>query len=211
MLTKNRKMRKSEGNTYNFSLPAFRSSSGDLICTKAKDCIKGCYASKYPFIIPVVNKAHNRNYDLSKTRFFLDAMIKDIDKKRKVDRIRIHDSGDFYSVEYLNKWMNIAFRFPNIEFYFYTKEVAMIKSWSPILPKNMTYILSFGGKEDHLINTRTDRHCKVFPNLEELESEGYSCANDNDTIAVGPNHKVGLVYHGVKSKNSFNKEVSYVY
>jgi len=205
LLVENKKVKKSEGKTFNFPLPAFKAATGETICHQAKDCIKPCYAQVYPYVIPVVNAAHNRNFEFSKTHHFVDSVISEISKKKKVDRIRIHDGGDFYSSEYLSKWFKIALTFPNIEFYFYTKEVGMLKEWGPIVPKNMTPIYSYGGKQDHRINPKTDRHCKVFPTSEELTAANYSDASNDDTVATGINKHVGIVYHGVASKNTFNK------
>jgi Gene product 88 len=56
-----------------------------------------------------------------------------------------------------------------------------------------------GGKQDAMINTDTDRHSKVFENETELASMGYIDASHDDMLALTPNVKVGLVYHGTKS------------
>ena len=51
---------------------------------------------------------------------------------------RIHESGDFYNVEYFRKWAKVAEHFENddrIIFLAYTKSVAFIKSAN--VPKNL--------------------------------------------------------------------------
>ena len=53
-------------------------------------------------------------------------MIKDI-KEKKAEFVRVHDSGDYYSKEYLLKWFEIAKKMPDIKFYSYTNNVNMIK------------------------------------------------------------------------------------
>ena len=47
--------------------------------------------------------------------------------KKRPDYVRIHDSGDYYSKVYLQKWIDIANLFPEIKFYSYTNSVAMLK------------------------------------------------------------------------------------
>jgi hypothetical protein len=42
-------------------------------------------------------------------------------KSRRKRVVRVHESGDFYSVEYFRKWLKIARKLPNIQFYAYTK------------------------------------------------------------------------------------------
>ena len=41
--------------------------------------------------------------------------------KAKFKVVRIHESGDFYSIEYVEKWDNIAKQLPQVKFYAYTK------------------------------------------------------------------------------------------
>lgn len=44
-------------------------------------------------------------------------------------------------------------------------------------------------------------HSRVFGSLEELEAAGYDDASKDDKVAfLSESGKVGLVYHGVKSK-----------
>ena len=59
-------------------------------------------------------------YKLSKTVAFVPLLIEAI-KTLKADFIRIHDSGDFYSPKYVEKWMQIAEALPGVKFYAYTK------------------------------------------------------------------------------------------
>jgi hypothetical protein len=42
---------------------------------------------------------------------------------RVVRAVRIHESGDFYNQKYLDKWVEIAKRFPDIIFTAYTKSL----------------------------------------------------------------------------------------
>jgi hypothetical protein len=84
-----------------------------------------------------------------------------------------------------------------VKFYAYTKQVEMIKNTD--LPSNFSCIFSFGGKQDKLINKKTDRHSMVFNSVDLLKSSGYVNASDDDLQALTENNKVGLFYHGNKS------------
>ena len=114
---------------------------------------------------------------------------------RKFTHVRLHDSGDFYSKEYLFKWYEIARNMPSKTFYAYTKRVKLIKDNELKKPKNMVIIYSLGGREDHLIDQKIDRHSKIFKSLEELENSGYIDTSKNDSNAIKDNHRVGLVLH----------------
>ena len=91
----------------NFGIPAYKSASGKLTCPMADECVKFCYAKKGAYIWSNVQHAFEQRYQLSKTDEFIDAMNNEI-KRKKPDYIRVHDSGDYYSRAYLNKWIQIA-------------------------------------------------------------------------------------------------------
>jgi len=181
-----------------FGIPAYKSDSGFTTCPMAKDCIKGCYANQGAFIWPVVRAAYERRLALTKDPQFVTIMIAEI-TRRKPKYIRIHDSGDFYSPAYLNHWLTIIEACPTTLFYTYTKMVAMLKSITR--PTNLTIIYSEGGKQDHLINPASDRHARIFPDLKSLKAAGYADTHLIDLPAMGPNPKIGLIYHGAKTKH----------
>jgi hypothetical protein len=113
--------------------------------------------------------------------------------------IRIHDSGDFYSMEYIRKWLEIIHRNADVQFYAYTKQVPIFRRLE--LPINFTVIYSEGGLADDRINTATDRHSRVFSSLDELHAAGYDDATEDDSVAWrSTTGRIGLVYHGYKSK-----------
>ena len=114
--------------------------------------------------------------------------------------VRIHDSGDFYSVDYLNKWVQIAKDNKDVIFYAYTKSIPFFKltkemNTNFLLPKNLIIIFSEGSKKDNLINTSKDRHSRIFKDINEMIKQGYVNASDNDLNAITDNKKVGLLLH----------------
>ena len=92
---------------------------------------------------------------------------------------------------------------PTVEFYAYTKMVPIFNKLraNGEIPNNFTVIYSEGGIADKLINCTEDRHSRVFPSKDALISAGYDDASKDDTVAfTSSTGKIGLVYHGVKSR-----------
>jgi hypothetical protein len=207
MLTINSKMAKSSKDkgyrVFNWTLPAFRASDGTITCPMAGTCATGCYAQAGAYIWPVVSAAHQRNLDATRAPDFVRRMIDDVRTKRGQVVVRIHDSGDFYSLDYVKDWFAIMTATPEVRYYAYTKMVPMfqrLREQGVGLPANFTVIFSEGGKADAKIKT-TDRHSRVFPDKASLDAAGYADASQDDTVAFGPNPKIGLIYHGAKSKS----------
>ena len=198
LLTQNAKMKKTslENNTkiFNFSIPAYKTKAGKITCPFAKECIKYCYAQKGNYTrFPMIQQLMEKKYELSKTENFINLMNKEI-KKKKAKYIRIHDSGDFYSVKYLNKWIQIAKDNKSVIFYAYTKSIKFFINGLK-LPKNLKIIFSEGSKTDNLINVNKHRHARIFINITTLLNAGYIDASNNDLLAITDNKKVGLIYH----------------
>ena len=198
LLTQNAKMKKTskENNAkiFNFSIPAYKTKSGKITCPFAKECVKYCYAQKGNYTrFPKIGELMEEKYKISKTNTFIPLMNEEI-RKKKATHVRIHDSGDFYSIAYLNKWISIANDNKDIIFYAYTKSIKFFINGLK-LPKNMKVIFSEGSKNDNLINTAKDRHARIFKSKELLAAAGYIDASNNDLKAITGNKKVGLVYH----------------
>tara|TARA_R110002110_G_scaffold326831_1_gene538579 strand:+ start:377 stop:976 length:600 start_codon:yes stop_codon:yes gene_type:complete len=197
LLTQNSKLKKTsiENNArvLNFSLPAYKTITGKTVCPFAKDCIKYCYAQKGNYRYPSVIKGLNNRYNLSQTDEFIPQMNATIILERPT-HVRIHDSGDFYSVKYLAKWIQIAEYNKEVIFYAYTKSIKFFVD-GLLLPDNMKIIFSEGSKTDELINAREHRHARIFKTSEDLNAAGYIDASSNDLQAITENKKVGLIFH----------------
>ena len=110
--------------------------------------------------------------------------------------IRIHDSGDFFTYEYLLDWIDVARQNPQILFYAYTKQVFWTKKAKieGLIPHNLVFIFSMGGKEDDLIDIEHDRHDDIFPDTETLTKSGYQNQEESDLMAaLLPSNKIGIV------------------
>tara|TARA_R110000751_G_scaffold177673_2_gene283988 strand:+ start:888 stop:1487 length:600 start_codon:yes stop_codon:yes gene_type:complete len=197
LLTQNSKLKKTsiENNmrVMNFSLPAYKTITGKTVCPFAKDCIKYCYAQKGNYKYPSVIKGLNNRYNLSQTDEFIPQMNATIVLERPT-HVRIHDSGDFYSIKYLAKWVSIAKQNKEVIFYAYTKSIKFFTEGLTV-PTNLKVIFSEGSKIDNLIDVKKDRHARIFKSKELLNAAGYIDASENDLKAITSNKKVGLVYH----------------
>lgn len=94
-------------------------------------CAIACYAKSGCHVFPSVKKARQKSYNDSLLADFAERMIYTISVELTSKRyfgnhmiIRIHESGDFYSLEYLKKWIEIWKHFQNdsrVTNCFYTK------------------------------------------------------------------------------------------
>lgn len=203
ILTKNEKMKETEKNNpnsvfFNFNLPAVKT------CPKAGKCKEFCYANQGRYIFPSVQASMERHLELTKDPKFIDYMDQEIKwramnafKKGKQLYVRIHDSGDFYNLEYAMKWIEVANMNPGVVFYAYTKCVSMWHSLcdADMVPSNFHLVMSEGGKEDALIRP-TDVRAIVINDLSEMK-DGMMDATGNDMIAM-KSQIVALPYHGSK-------------
>ena len=198
LLTQNSKIKKTSKyfgvRLFNFSIPAYKSKSGQVICPLADKCIDFCYARGGFY--KLASKWSELKLEATKKDTFINDIIQEI-KDKKAEYIRVHDSGDYYTKEYLFKWFKIAELMPHIRFYSYTNNVHQIKKLKTI-PSNYDFIFSDSGKQNHLVNQKTDRHAKIFKSLEDLKKEGYKDASNYDLYATrwfSDSKKVGLIYH----------------
>lgn len=179
-----------------FGIPALRSKSGFVTCPGAGACAAVCYARSGFYYMPAVQNA--KEFNLKQTRNLKSFVLKAVEDIRsfRVDVIRVHDAGDFYSQDYLNAWFEIARQVTDKTFYAYTKSLHLDFS---ARPRNFKVVRSEGGKWDHKIDKRT-QHSRIFASKEAMEKAGYTDGNNPNVPepALTGLRKIGLVYHGQK-------------
>ena len=103
------------------------------------ECRQYCYArkaeSQYPHSLPYRYK----NWEASKRLDFVGFAIVELSHMRTVRAVRIHESGDFYNQEYLDKWVEIAKAMPNLIFTAYTKSLHLDFSKFRKLPNTVLF------------------------------------------------------------------------
>ena len=103
-------------------IPTWSLPSGKTCPGSTSFCRKKCYARKTEYIWPCVLPCRKRNLVASKRETFEIEMLPLIAKcTKKVPYFRIHESGDFYDQEYLEKWFQIVRAFPRVRFLAFTK------------------------------------------------------------------------------------------
>lgn len=110
--------------------------------TDGKNCQFRCYAASLEARYKNSRKSHWDNYTtLLDARDMTAVILKSIPNKTKV--VRIHSSGDFYSRDYFQAWINVALARPDITFFGYTKILDYVDFPKP---DNFTLVYSFGGE-----------------------------------------------------------------
>jgi hypothetical protein len=111
----------SEGNSklgpaiFTWSIPG-----GETCPGASPACAAECYAKKGRMFSPHVRAHYTRNLTITQRDTFARLMIAEV-KRRWPRVVRIHAAGDFYSAEYVRKWIEVARACPDVRFYAYTR------------------------------------------------------------------------------------------
>lgn len=201
ILTQNSKLKKTSKlamrRVLNFGIPAYKSTTGKITCPFADECVKYCYARKGTFRWPNTINAYENRLRIARSPDFESIMNAALLIKNP-HFVRVHDSGDYFSKKYMERWFNIMRNNPNIKFYSYTNSVLLMKQYISDMPHNFDVIFSTDGKQRDKVDKTKDRHAVIFNTVEELEAAGYVNASDNDLLATrwySDNIKVGLIKH----------------
>lgn len=118
--------------------------------------------------------------------------------------VRIHESGDFFNLDYLIAWVKVAEQNPDLKFYCYSKSLNLFidRAWNHrAFPTNFYLTASYGGKFDHLIDEGFfTRYSKVVMNDKEAEDLGLEVDHD-DSHCFG-DKPFALLVHGTQPKGS---------
>lgn len=111
-----------------------------------------CYASAAERF-PGVRNSRWSNFESVKTD--------KIQIPEKAKHIRIHASGDFFSQDYFDKWLEVCRENPTVEFWAYTKSINFWVKRIDEIPSNLTLTASRGSKFDNLIDEYNLKNVKV--------------------------------------------------
>lgn len=172
-----------------FNLPSVKT------CPNATPhCIDKCYAKRAEAFREEARDCRARNYALSRESWFKDLLIKEIELRLQTPSfkgaefifVRIHESGDFYSADYLADWLFVAryFLYESRMFYgFYTKSFDLFKSVD--LPRNMTPSASLWDD-----TTEEDREL-----IAELVKRGWQIYSADTAERIAERKKNGERFH----------------
>jgi hypothetical protein len=184
-----------EDNIASFSLPAI------ISCPGAGKCSQFCYGITGTYSFPCTINVLAKNYVASKRDTFVMAMIQRIEAlPKKIGVIRVHDTGDFYSSDYVKKWDEIATEvnaIREVRFYAYTKAFSVESiNMTPVL--NNPYfnlVQSEGSINDSKIDYNR-AHSRIFNSSDDLAMTSYVDTSESDQNAANGIKKIGLVIHG---------------
>ena len=112
LLTQNSKMKKTSlkagKKVLNFNISQYNNKkTGKITCPFAGSCKDICFAAKGNYTrYPKIGKLLDAKHEITLTNQFIELMNNAI-KCKKPEFVRIHDSGDFYSPKYLDKWIQV--------------------------------------------------------------------------------------------------------
>lgn len=114
------------------SLPAVQT------CPGRGECEKFCYAAKMMQRFPAYNNMVQTHQQIleENPEAYLDTVIHDI-QVGGYEVVRVHESGDFYSLDQVDLWRKIALTLPNVQFYAYTRSWKVDESTHGALPMSL--------------------------------------------------------------------------
>jgi hypothetical protein len=202
-----------------FNLPAGKTCPGALFCKSfavvdangkrsiqdGEHTIFRCFAasSEVQYDAAFYNRAQNLQMvsDAIKDGTAADLIHNSIQQSRTKNSklVRIHESGDFFSGAYLDAWIEVAIRNPDLKFYCYSKSLQLFLNFK--MPENFYMTASYGGKFDYLIDEGFfTRYAKVFMTEDDANSAGLEVDHD-DTHCFG-DKPFALLVHGTQPKGS---------
>ena len=122
LLTQNSELR--PDGIFNWAIPALavKLSNGTNVktCPNAGACATVCYARNGTYNFSNVKGRHTQNleYIIEDPEGWFAHMLSEVQHPKKRGKfIRIHDSGDFFTEDYLRLWLKIALLTPEVTFY----------------------------------------------------------------------------------------------
>lgn len=94
-----------------FSLPIIMTCPG-----KTAFCDHFCFGLFGNYKLANVKEANDRRLDTTFESDFVDAIVEEITRE-ECPAFRLHIVGDFYNIEYIEKWIAIATRLPKVVFF----------------------------------------------------------------------------------------------
>jgi len=117
--------------------------------------------------------------------------------------VRIHESGDFWTENYMKAWMLVAHAHKDMKFYAYTKSLGMWYNLQHMIPSNFYLTASYGGTLDYLI----PKHPEVFTRVAYVVYTEQEAADRGLEIDHDDSHCLGdkpfaLLVHGSQRAGS---------
>ena len=194
-----RKTKYYEGIVYEWNLPSGFTCPFAMECLVKVDRHTGkfdnkskayrCYSAMQERF-PAVRNHRWANFD-----FLRDGGKPEIPKK--AEAVRIHMSGDFYSQDYFDMWLDICNENPKIEFWAYTKSLKYWVKRINEIPDNLILTASKGGRNDNLIDEYNLKNVEIIKTKEDAKGKPIDICDDQARI---PNVNFCLLDNFAKKK-----------
>jgi hypothetical protein len=152
---------------------------------------------------PTVREARWHNWDLLRETIHMNGNQAKLLMQPAKKLIRIHESGDYWTENYMRAWIMVAQERPHQKFYSYTKSLGMWLNLKDIIPPNFYLTASQGGTLDYLI----PKYPEVFQRIayvvyteEEAAERGLQIDHD-DSHCLG-DKPFALLVHGSQRAGS---------
>jgi len=190
---------------------------GNVDVEKGENATHDCYAANQEMQHDAVRLNRWHNYDLlneagdykAQAELIVRSLKYFFDNDGVTSGVRIHESGDFYTGEYLKAWMEVAKQMPNTHFYAYTKSIPFIKKHEAQLKSitNLSITLSAGGKRDRDLADTDFKEAKVFNSPEEILDANLLLDLDDNLAQErgGKELNFGLLVHGTQEAGEMSQ------
>jgi len=210
-----------------FSLPAGHSCPGAGLCRTYASRVDGtiidhpigdsdalefrCFAAMAE-TRPNVRNARWHNWDVMQAALKQDGdpahnvhsvLMASLDAQPVLDLVRVHESGDYKTLDYMKGWMLTATARPHQKFYSYTKSLPVWLALHDQMPNNFYLTASFGGLYDSMITQYPEvfkRYARVVYSQQEADSLGLSV--DHDDSHCFKDQPFALIVHGSQRAGS---------
>lgn len=177
-----------------------------------------CFAASSESRSPQCRKSRWHNWDLLKETMILvedpihkiaaiqeliTASINAKDPKHKIELVRIHESGDYWSELYFLAWLRVARMDPTRKYYGYTKQLQVWLNNMHEIPENFYLTASHGGNLDPMIQTNAHKFKRIsYVVYSEQEASRQALSIDHDDSHCFGDKPFALLIHGTQRKGS---------
>jgi len=163
-----------------------------------------CFSATEEAVFPATYRNRKHNFDLLRQARYIDSMHSLLEHSMPEDLgiLRIHSSGDCFNANYFKALCYLAWNHPLQLFYGYTKSLKYLVEFKALIPNNLVWTASYGGKLDSMIEEHALRFAKVI--FHPSEANGLEIDHDDSHAALPSlrDKSFALLIHGHQQKGS---------
>jgi len=150
-------------------------------------------------MIPVEDPIHK----IAAVQELITASINAKDRNHKIDLVRIHESGDYWSELYFLAWLRVARMDPTRKYYGYTKQLQVWLNNIDEIPENFYLTASMGGNLDPMLSSHAHQFKRIsYVVYSEMEASSLGLPIDFDDSNCFGDKPFALLIHGTQAKGS---------